>query len=211
MDVQLAQDAPHVGPDGVVRQLERHADVVAGHAGGEAVEHRRLAPGQWPGAGQDGIGLCVEAFVEKPDAATAQKYLDQGGYFWNSGMFVLRASVWLKALSQFRPDIEQATRVAFTAKAVDGPFVRPSKEQFAAVPAESIDYAAMERCPGSAFALRMVPLDAGWNDLGAWEAVWQVADKDESGNGGDDHGKFSEADGRRFVDAVKRRQAEVTR
>ncbi|WP_343631571.1 mannose-1-phosphate guanylyltransferase/mannose-6-phosphate isomerase [Roseateles sp.] len=132
--------------------------------------------------GQDGNGLRVEAFVEKPDAATAQKYLDQGGYFWNSGMFVLRASVWLKALSQFRPDIEQATRVAFTAKAVDGPFVRPSKEQFAAVPAESIDYAVMERCPGSAFALRMVPLDAGWNDLGAWEAVWQVADKDESGN-----------------------------
>ena len=132
--------------------------------------------------GQDGNGLRVEAFVEKPDAATAQKYLDQGGYFWNSGMFVLRASVWLKALGQFRPDIEQATRVAFTAKAVDGPFVRPSKEQFAAVPAESIDYAVMERCPGSTLPLRMVPLDAGWNDLGAWEAVWQVADKDESGN-----------------------------
>ncbi|WP_273490269.1 mannose-1-phosphate guanylyltransferase/mannose-6-phosphate isomerase [Roseateles chitosanitabidus] len=132
--------------------------------------------------GQDGSGLRVEAFVEKPDATTAQKYVDQGGYYWNSGMFVLRASVWLKALQQFRPDIEQATRVAFTAKAVDGPFVRPGKEAFAAVPAESIDYAVMERCPGSAFALRMVPLDAGWNDLGAWEAVWQVADKDEAGN-----------------------------
>ncbi len=97
-------------------------------------------------------------------------------------MFVLRASVWLKALGQFRPDIEQATRVSFTAKAVDGAFVRPAKESFAAVPAESIDYAVMERCPGSPIALRMVPLDAGWNDLGAWEAVWQVAEKDASGN-----------------------------
>ena len=131
---------------------------------------------------QDGQGLRVEAFVEKPDAATAQKYLDQGGYLWNSGMFVLRASVWLKALTQFRPDIEQATRAAFAGKAVDGPFVRPAKDAFAAVPAESIDYAVMERCPGSPFPLRMVPLDAGWNDLGAWEAVWQVADKDEAGN-----------------------------
>ncbi|PIM53165.1 mannose-1-phosphate guanylyltransferase/mannose-6-phosphate isomerase [Roseateles chitinivorans] len=133
-------------------------------------------------AGAEGTGLRVEAFVEKPDAATAQKYLDQGGYYWNSGMFVLRASVWLKALQQFRPDIDQATRVAFGGKAVDGPFVRPAKEAFAAVPSESIDYAVMERCPGSPVALRMVPLDAGWNDLGAWEAVWQVAEKDAAGN-----------------------------
>ncbi len=133
-------------------------------------------------AGAEGTGLRVEAFVEKPDAATAQKYVDQGGYYWNSGMFVLRASVWLKALQQFRPDIDQATRVAFGGKAVDGPFVRPAKEAFAAVPSESIDYAVMERCPGSPVALRMVPLDAGWNDLGAWEAVWQVAEKDAAGN-----------------------------
>ena len=133
-------------------------------------------------AGAEGTGLRVEAFVEKPDATTAQKYLDQGGYYWNSGMFVLRASVWLKALQQFRPDIDQATRVAFGGKAVDGPFVRPAKDAFAAVPSESIDYAVMERCPGSPVALRMVPLDAGWNDLGAWEAVWQVAEKDAAGN-----------------------------
>ncbi len=133
-------------------------------------------------SGADGSGLRVEAFVEKPDADTAQRYLDQGGYYWNSGMFVLRASVWIKALQTFRPDIEAATRTAFDAKAVDGPFVRPSKDAFGAVPSESIDYAVMERCPGSEFALRMVPLDAGWNDLGAWEAVWQVADKDAAGN-----------------------------
>lgn len=133
-------------------------------------------------AGADTDGLRVEAFVEKPDAATAQRYVDDGGYYWNSGMFVLRASTWLKALAQFRPDIERATRAAFDDKAIDGPFVRPSKDAFSAVPGESIDYAVMERCPGSAFALRMVPLEAGWNDLGAWEAVWQVADKDAQGN-----------------------------
>ncbi len=130
----------------------------------------------------DGAGLLVEAFVEKPDAATAQAYLDQGSYYWNSGMFVLRASTWLKALARFRPDIEAATRAAHAGKSTDGQFVRPAKEAFAAVPAESIDYAVMEHCPGSEFNLRMVPLDAGWNDLGAWEAVWQVADKDAAGN-----------------------------
>ncbi|MET0517963.1 MAG: mannose-1-phosphate guanylyltransferase/mannose-6-phosphate isomerase [Burkholderiaceae bacterium] len=133
-------------------------------------------------SGADGAGLRVEAFVEKPDAATAQAYLDAGGYYWNSGMFVLRASTWLKALQRFRPDIEAATRTAFAGKAIDGPFVRPAREAFAAVPSESIDYAVMEHCPGSEIALKMVPLDAGWNDLGAWEAVWQVADKDADGN-----------------------------
>jgi len=130
----------------------------------------------------DGNGLRVEAFVEKPDAATAQRYLDEGAYYWNSGMFVLRASTWLKALQRWRPDIETATRAAFDGRATDGAFVRPAKDSFAQVPSESIDYAVMERCPGSEFALRMVPLDAGWNDLGAWEAVWQVADKDDAGN-----------------------------
>ncbi|OWQ88343.1 mannose-1-phosphate guanylyltransferase/mannose-6-phosphate isomerase [Roseateles terrae] len=130
----------------------------------------------------EGTGLRVEAFVEKPDAATAQRYLDEGSYFWNSGMFVLRASTWLKALQRFRPDIEAATRAAFDARQTDGAFVRPSKDLFGQVPSESIDYAVMEHCPGSEFPLRMVPLDAGWNDLGAWEAVWQVAPKDNDGN-----------------------------
>ncbi|MDT9001343.1 mannose-1-phosphate guanylyltransferase/mannose-6-phosphate isomerase [Paucibacter sp. APW11] len=130
----------------------------------------------------DARGLAVAQFVEKPDAATAQRYLDAGGYYWNSGMFVLRASVWLKALQRFRPDIATATEQAFAAAKLDAKFVRPGKAEFAAVPSESVDYAVMERCPGSEFALRMVPLDAGWNDLGAWEAVWQVADKDAHGN-----------------------------
>jgi mannose-1-phosphate guanylyltransferase/mannose-6-phosphate isomerase len=129
-----------------------------------------------------GSGAAVAQFVEKPDADTAARYLADGGYFWNSGMFVLRASAWLQALERFRPDILQATRAAWQQRQRDDKFVRPPKGDFAAVPAESIDYAVMERCPGTDIALRMVPLAAGWNDLGAWDAVWQVASKDAQGN-----------------------------
>ncbi|KQY86416.1 MULTISPECIES: mannose-1-phosphate guanylyltransferase/mannose-6-phosphate isomerase [Roseateles] len=130
----------------------------------------------------DAGGLSVAQFVEKPNLETAQRYLAEGDYYWNSGMFVLRASVWMKALERFRPDIAEATRAAWAARKTDAKFVRPGKAEFAAVPSESVDYAVMERCPGTDIPLRMVALDAGWNDLGAWEAVWQVAEKDESGN-----------------------------
>ena len=129
----------------------------------------------------DGGMLDVAQFVEKPDAATAQTYLSAGSYYWNSGMFVLRASTWLAALERFRPDIAAATRKAWDARSADGKFLRPGKAEFALVPAESVDYAVMEKCPGQ-LKLQMLPLDAGWNDLGAWEAVWQVAPKDEQGN-----------------------------
>jgi mannose-1-phosphate guanylyltransferase/mannose-6-phosphate isomerase len=124
----------------------------------------------------------VIRFVEKPDAATAAAYLTEGGYSWNGGIFVLRASTWLKALERFRPDILAATRKAFAARREDEVFVRPDAEAFAAVPAESVDYAVLEKCPGSGADIRMVPLDAGWNDLGAWDAVWQVAPQDAQGN-----------------------------
>ena len=124
----------------------------------------------------------VLQFVEKPDAATAARYLAEGHYTWNSGMFVLRASSWLKALAAFRPDIDAATRAAWDARRTDHAFVRPDAALFAAVPSESIDYAVMEKCPGTAHTIRMVPLDAGWNDLGAWDAVWQVAARDAQGN-----------------------------
>jgi mannose-1-phosphate guanylyltransferase / mannose-6-phosphate isomerase len=130
----------------------------------------------------DASGLAVAQFVEKPNLETAQRYLAEGDYYWNSGMFVLRASVWMKALERFRPDIAAATRAAWDARKTDAKFVRPGKAEFAAVPSESVDYAVMERCPGTDIPLRMVALDAGWNDLGAWEAVWQVADKDADGN-----------------------------
>ena len=125
---------------------------------------------------------AVRRFVEKPDATTAQTYLNEGGYYWNAGMFVLKASVWLKALEQFRPDILQATQAAWDKRSADNKFFRPGKAEFAAIPSESVDYAAMEHCPGSSFPIKMVQLDAGWNDLGAWDAVWNVLPKDEAGN-----------------------------
>jgi mannose-1-phosphate guanylyltransferase/mannose-6-phosphate isomerase len=131
----------------------------------------------------DGLAKVAQ-FVEKPDAATAARYLAEGDYTWNSGMFVLRASVWLAALAEFRPDILAATQAAWSGRTPDARFVRPTHEAFLAVPSESVDYAVMEKCPGSRFDIRMVPLDAGWNDLGAWDAVWQVADKDAAGNSG---------------------------
>ncbi|MBX9268150.1 mannose-1-phosphate guanylyltransferase/mannose-6-phosphate isomerase [Chromobacterium violaceum] len=130
----------------------------------------------------DGAARVVKRFVEKPDGDTAKAYLVEGGYYWNAGMFVLKASVWLKALEQFRHDILDATRQAWGCRAADAQFIRPGKAEFAKIPSDSVDYAVMERCPGSRVAIRMVPLDAGWSDLGAWDSVWKVLPKDESGN-----------------------------
>jgi len=126
--------------------------------------------------------LVVERFVEKPDEATARQYLAEGGYYWNAGMFVLKASVWLQAIESFRSDIAATTRAAWARRSTDATFLRPGKAEFAAIPSDSIDYAVMERCPGSRFPIRMAPLDAGWNDLGAWDAVWSVLPKDGQGN-----------------------------
>jgi mannose-1-phosphate guanylyltransferase/mannose-6-phosphate isomerase len=126
--------------------------------------------------------LVVERFVEKPDEATARQYLAEGGYYWNAGMFVLKASVWLQAIEGFRPDIAATTRAAWALRSSDAAFVRPGKAEFAAIPSDSIDYAVMERCPGSRFPILMAPLNVGWSDLGAWDAVWSVLSKDEKGN-----------------------------
>ena len=124
----------------------------------------------------------VAEFAEKPDLATAIGYLASGGYYWNGGMFVVRASVWLAALAQFRPDILQATAQSCAAVSSDLPFVRPDKALFSAIPSESIDYAVIEHCPGSNVDIKMIALDAGWNDLGSWDAVWQVGESDGDGN-----------------------------
>jgi mannose-1-phosphate guanylyltransferase/mannose-6-phosphate isomerase len=128
----------------------------------------------------------VEQFAEKPNLETAKAYLANGNYFWNSGMFVLRASTWLAVLNEFRPDILEATQKAWDQKTEDQadgtPFVRPNKELFSAIPSESIDYAVIEKCSSSNYQVKMVELNAGWNDLGAWDAVWQVGNKDAQGN-----------------------------
>lgn len=126
--------------------------------------------------------LVVQRFVEKPDEATARQYLAEGSYYWNAGMFVLKASVWLQAIESFRPDIAVTTRAAWAQRSSDAVFIRPGAPEFAAIPSDSVDYAVMERCPGSRFPIRMALLDAGWSDLGAWDAVWNVLPKDDAGN-----------------------------
>jgi mannose-1-phosphate guanylyltransferase / mannose-6-phosphate isomerase len=127
--------------------------------------------------------ICnVKRFVEKPNEESAKSYVAESSYYWNAGMFVLKASVWLKALTQFRPDILEATRSAWDRRNTDSHFIRPGKDEFTATPADSIDYAVMEHCPASSFPIKMVPLNAGWNDLGAWDAVWKVLPKDDQGN-----------------------------
>jgi mannose-1-phosphate guanylyltransferase / mannose-6-phosphate isomerase len=124
--------------------------------------------------------------VEKPNAATAQAYVDGGNHYWNGGLFVMRASVWLAALGEFRPDILQAVQAAWDARQSDAVgqnrFVRPDAALWAQVPSDSVDYAVMEKLPGSRFALQVVPLDAQWTDLGAWDAVWEHLPKDAQGN-----------------------------
>ena len=124
----------------------------------------------------------VAKFVEKPDLETARVYLDSGDYSWNGGMFVVRASVWIKALNTFRNDILTSTENAFNQSTVDQQFIRPNNKLFVNIPSESVDYAVIEKCPGSEFEIKVIPLDAGWNDLGAWDAVWQVGEKDQNGN-----------------------------
>ena len=127
----------------------------------------------------DGEGVRpVLRFVEKPDAATAASYLEAGGYYWNSGMFLFRASRYLEELGRFRPDILAAVRRAFEAATRDGDFIRLDREAFSASPSDSIDYAVMEKTADA----RVLPVDIGWNDVGSWSALWEVSEQDEHGN-----------------------------
>jgi len=130
-------------------------------------------------------GYAIASFAEKPDAQTAQKYLQTGNYYWNSGLFMVRASVWIKALGQCRPDILQACTQAMQNAVTDVDFVRPDAQAFAACPSDSIDYAVMERLPARpdiGVPAKVVPLQAGWSDLGAWDALWQVLGQDDNSN-----------------------------
>ena len=128
---------------------------------------------------------AVEAFVEKPDVATAQAYIDSGEYLWNSGMFVMRPSAWLRAIGRFRPDILAACRRAFEGGRADRDFYRVEKNAFIACPGDSIDYAVMEKMTGAEegdLRAAVVPLAAGWSDVGAWPAIWEVGVPDADGN-----------------------------
>ena len=133
----------------------------------------------------DGGARTIARFVEKPDLATAQVYLDDGSYYWNSGLFMMRASVWLAAIKICRGDILAACVAAWEQGSVDGEFLRVDKDAFAQCPKDSIDYAVMERLASSKDTLPpgvVIPLSAGWSDVGAWDALWEVLPKNEDGN-----------------------------
>ena len=123
-------------------------------------------------------GMKVQCFVEKPDRDTAQRYLDAGDYFWNSGMFLFRASLYLEELGKFQPAMLAACTEALVAARNDLDFCRIDATAFSRCPSDSIDYAVMEKTSRAA----VVPLDAGWNDVGAWPAVWEVVPHDQNKN-----------------------------
>ena len=120
----------------------------------------------------------VVSFKEKPDTATAAEYLGHGGYYWNSGMFLFKASRYLQELKTHRPDITAACHEAVVSVSPDLDFIRVDTEAFTACPDDSIDYAVMEKTEEAV----VVPMNAGWNDVGSWSSLWDVSDKDDSGN-----------------------------
>lgn len=120
----------------------------------------------------------VKQFVEKPDQQTAQAHLDSGDYLWNSGMFLFQAKQYLAELEMHEPQMLKACQQALQQATVDFDFTRLHKESFMASPAESIDYAVMEKTNNAA----VIPLDAGWSDVGSWSSLWEVSEQDEQGN-----------------------------
>ncbi|MBR8252829.1 mannose-1-phosphate guanylyltransferase/mannose-6-phosphate isomerase [Burkholderia ambifaria] len=130
-------------------------------------------------------GYTIGRFVEKPNAALAERYLHSGDYWWNSGIFVTRASIWLKAIRALAPDIHAACDAAWRAGIAEDPFFRIDAAAFDACPADSIDYAVMERLaesPDLGIEGIVVPLSAGWSDVGTWDAIWEIMPKDDQGN-----------------------------
>jgi len=123
-------------------------------------------------------GFIVDQFVEKPSSEVAKNYLASGEYYWNSGMFLFKASRYLEELKKFRLDIYQACESAMEDADSDLDFLRINKDKFEACPGESIDYAVMEKTNDAI----VVPMDAGWCDIGSWSSLWDVSEKDGNGN-----------------------------
>lgn len=126
----------------------------------------------------DAVAFNVAQFVEKPNLATAQNYVNTGEYYWNSGMFLFRADRYLEELAKFRPDILDACQQAMNGVDPDLDFIRVAEEAFLACPDESIDYAVMEKTADAV----VVPMDAGWSDVGSWSSLWEISPKGEDGN-----------------------------
>ncbi|HBE7096497.1 TPA: mannose-1-phosphate guanylyltransferase/mannose-6-phosphate isomerase, partial [Escherichia coli] len=125
-----------------------------------------------------GIAYCVEKFVEKPNECLAKKYLESGKYYWNSGIFMFKASCYMSALKEFRPDIVLTVENVYRSAKSEGAFIYFDEKDFSACPSESIDYAVMEKTKEAV----MIPMDVGWNDMGSWGALWDINQKDENGN-----------------------------
>lgn len=125
-----------------------------------------------------GAGFAVEKFVEKPSLDMAHEYVTSGDYYWNSGMFLFKASRYLEELNKFRPDIYDSCKASLEITAFDLDFLRINKEKFEACPSESVDYAVMEKTTDSV----VVPMDAGWSDIGSWSSLWDISEKDGNGN-----------------------------
>jgi mannose-1-phosphate guanylyltransferase len=125
-----------------------------------------------------GSGYSVDAFIEKPSAEVAKEYLESGDYFWNSGMFLFKASRYLEELKNHRPDIYKACHLSIEGSSKDNDFLRINQVAFSACPSDSIDYAVMEKTNDGV----VVPIDAGWSDIGSWSSLWDISNKDGNGN-----------------------------
>ena len=133
---------------------------------------------------QDEGARTLQEFVEKPDRATAERYVASGEYYWNSGIFMMKASVWMRAIARFNPDMASACSAAIAARSHDADFIRLDAAAFERSPSDSIDYAVMEKLAAAPELGQgvVVPLAAGWSDVGAWDALWAVSAKDADGN-----------------------------
>lgn len=120
----------------------------------------------------------IEKFVEKPDLETATKYIDEGGYYWNSGMFMFKASAYLEALQEFAPEIYTSSLNAINKAGKDMDFIRVGVEEFKQCPSDSIDYAVMEKVSNAV----VIPVDIGWSDVGSWSALHEIAETDGDNN-----------------------------
>lgn len=181
-EVLLVLPADHVIPDS--KAFEKSLSV----AESQANEGRLVTFGIVPTYAETGYGYIkakdgsgaqlITEFLEKPDLSKAKEYVDSGNYFWNSGMFMFKASIFIDEIKKYAPQILKACERAISLAKPDLDFIRIDKEEFEKCPSDSIDYAVMEKTDSAV----MVPLDAGWNDVGSWASLWAVCDKDESGN-----------------------------
>ncbi len=190
--IMVVMPADHAVPDveafqaAVLRAAHHAADGAIATIG---VVPRRVEPGYGyiragEPTGQHG-GFAIDRFVEKPRRELAEQYVHSGEYLWNSGVFVMRASVWLAAIAATRPDIHAACLEAHREAAADAVFLRADARHFGRCPDDSIDYAVMERlaeCGGIPGVV--VPMDAPWSDVGSWDAIWEILPRDAAGNVG---------------------------